>query len=54
MARGAGQPGGLAGLMKRGLVERATDPTDASRASLRLRSRGRVIHVFAAALALAA
>ncbi len=34
----------VAGLMKRGLVERATDRTDRRRASLRLSNRGRAMH----------
>ena len=36
--------GALAGLTKRGLVERATDRTDRRRASLRLSARGRAMH----------
>jgi DNA-binding MarR family transcriptional regulator len=34
----------VAGLMKRGLVERATDRADRRRASLRLSARGRTMH----------
>ena len=34
----------VAGLMQRGLVERATDRTDRRRASLRLSAKGRVMH----------
>jgi DNA-binding MarR family transcriptional regulator len=34
----------VAGLMKRGLVERATDRADRRRASLRLSGRGRAMH----------
>lgn len=34
----------VAGLMKRGLVERATDRNDRRRASLRLSARGRTMH----------
>ena len=34
----------VAGLMKRGLVERATDRADRRRASLRLSARGRAMH----------
>jgi len=34
----------VSGLMKRGLVERATDRADRRRASLRLNSRGRAMH----------
>jgi DNA-binding MarR family transcriptional regulator len=34
----------VAGLMKRGLVERATDRTDRRRASLRLSARGKAMH----------
>ena len=34
----------VTGLMKRGLVERATDKADRRRASLRLSSRGRAMH----------
>jgi DNA-binding MarR family transcriptional regulator len=34
----------VAGLMKRGLVERATDKADRRRASLRLSARGRAMH----------
>jgi DNA-binding MarR family transcriptional regulator len=34
----------VAGLMQRGLVERATDRADRRRASLRLSARGRVMH----------
>jgi DNA-binding MarR family transcriptional regulator len=34
----------VAGLMKRGLVERATDRDDRRRASLRLSARGRTMH----------
>src|SRR5271170_3707976 len=34
----------VAGLMKRGLVERATDRADRRRASLRLSTRGRAMH----------
>ena len=34
----------VAALMKRGLVERATDRTDRRRASLRLSTRGKTMH----------
>jgi DNA-binding MarR family transcriptional regulator len=34
----------VAGLMQRGLIERATDRTDRRRASLRLSTRGRAMH----------
>src|SRR5215472_9801958 len=34
----------VAGLMKRGLIERATDKADRRRASLRLSARGRAMH----------
>jgi DNA-binding MarR family transcriptional regulator len=34
----------VAGLMQRGLIERATDRADRRRASLRLSARGRVVH----------
>jgi DNA-binding MarR family transcriptional regulator len=34
----------VSGLMKRGLIERATDRADRRRASLRLSSRGRAMH----------
>ena len=34
----------VAGLMKRGLIERATDKADRRRVSLRLSSRGRAMH----------
>jgi DNA-binding MarR family transcriptional regulator len=34
----------VAGLMKRGLIERATDKEDRRRASLRLSARGRAMH----------
>jgi len=43
----------VAGLMGRGLVERATDRTDRRRASLRLSARGRVMHARIVPLALA-
>src|SRR5476651_1011145 len=43
----------VAGLMKRGLVERATDRADRRRASLRLSSRGRAMHTRIVPLALA-
>ena len=43
----------VAGLMKRGLVERATDRSDRRRASLKLSVRGRVMHGRIAPLALA-
>jgi len=43
----------VAGLMKRGLVERATDRNDRRRASLRLSARGRVMHARIVPLALA-
>jgi DNA-binding MarR family transcriptional regulator len=42
----------VAGLMKRGLVERATDRTDRRRASLRLSSRGKAMHARIVPLAL--
>ena len=42
----------LAGLMKRGLVERATDRSDRRRASLRLSARGRAMHARIVPLAL--
>jgi DNA-binding MarR family transcriptional regulator len=42
----------VAGLMKRGLVERATDRTDRRRASLRLSARGRAMHARIVPLAL--
>lgn len=34
----------VSGLMKRGLVERATDPSDRRRASLKLSAHGRAMH----------
>ena len=43
----------LAGLTKRGLVERATDRSDRRRASLRLSARGRAMHARIVPLALA-
>ena len=43
----------VAGLMSRGLVERATDRTDRRRASLRLSARGRVMHARIVPIALA-
>ena len=43
----------VAGLMKRGLVERATDRNDRRRASLRLSARGRAMHARIVPLALA-
>ena len=43
----------VAGLMGRGLVERATDRTDRRRASLRLSARGRAMHARIVPLALA-
>jgi len=42
----------VAGLMKRGLVERATDREDRRRASLRLSARGRTMHARIVPLAL--
>ena len=42
----------VAGLMKRGLVERATDRNDRRRASLRLSGRGRAMHARIVPLAL--
>ena len=42
----------VASLMKRGLVERATDRADRRRASLRLSSRGRAMHARIVPLAL--
>ena len=42
----------VAGLMKRGLVERATDRNDRRRASLRLSARGRAMHARIVPLAL--
>jgi DNA-binding MarR family transcriptional regulator len=42
----------VAGLMKRGLVERATDRADRRRASLRLSARGRSMHAHIVPLAL--
>ena len=42
----------VAGLMKRGLVERATDRQDRRRASLRLSARGRAMHAQIVPLAL--
>jgi DNA-binding MarR family transcriptional regulator len=42
----------VAGLMQRGLVERATDRADRRRASLRLSARGRVMHARIVPLAL--
>jgi DNA-binding MarR family transcriptional regulator len=43
----------VAGLMKRGLVERATDRSDRRRASLRLSNRGRAMHARIVPIALA-
>ncbi|HZP98435.1 MAG TPA: MarR family transcriptional regulator [Reyranella sp.] len=43
----------VAGLKKRGLIERATDRADRRRASLRLSARGRVMHSRIVPLALA-
>src|SRR4029453_9499793 len=43
----------VAGLMKRGLVERATDKTDRRRGSLRLSARGRAMHARLVPIALA-
>ena len=43
----------VAGLMKRGLIERATDRRDRRRASLRLSARGRAMHGRIVPLALA-
>ena len=43
----------VAGLMKRGLVERATDRRDRRRASLKLSARGRAMHVRIVPIALA-
>ena len=43
----------VAGMMKRGLVERATDQTDRRRAQLRLSSRGQTMHAHIVPLALA-
>jgi DNA-binding MarR family transcriptional regulator len=43
----------VAGLMKRGLVERATDRADRRRASLRLSPRGRAMHARIVPIALA-
>jgi len=43
----------VAGLMKRGLVERATDRQDRRRASLRLNARGRAMHERIVPIALA-
>jgi DNA-binding MarR family transcriptional regulator len=43
----------VAGLMKRGLVERATDRSDRRRASLKLSARGRALHARIVPLALA-
>ena len=43
----------VAGLTKRGLVERATDRTDRRRASLRLSIRGRAMHARIVPIALA-
>ena len=42
----------VAGLMGRGLIERATDRTDRRRASLRLSARGRAMHARIVPLAL--
>jgi DNA-binding MarR family transcriptional regulator len=42
----------VSGLMKRGLVERATDRSDRRRASLRLSTRGRAMHARIVPLAL--
>ena len=42
----------VSGLMKRGLVERATDRNDRRRASLRLSARGRAMHARIVPLAL--
>lgn len=42
----------VAGLMKRGLVERATDLDDRRRASLRLTAKGRTVHAQIVPLAL--
>lgn len=43
----------VAGLMKRGLIERATDRSDRRRASLKLSARGRTMHARIVHLALA-
>ena len=43
----------VAGLMQRGLVERATDRADRRRASLRLSARGRAMHARIVPIALA-
>jgi DNA-binding MarR family transcriptional regulator len=43
----------VAGLMKRGLVERATDRNDRRRASLRLSARGQAMHARIVPIALA-
>lgn len=43
----------VAGLMERGLVERATDRSDRRRASLRLSARGRAMHARIVPIALA-
>jgi DNA-binding MarR family transcriptional regulator len=43
----------VAGLMKRGLVERATDRNDRRRASLKLSARGRAMHARIVPMALA-
>ena len=43
----------VAGLMRRGLVERATDRADRRRASLKLSARGRAMHARIVPLALA-
>ena len=43
----------VAGLMQRGLIERATDRADRRRASLRLSARGRAMHARIVPLALA-
>jgi DNA-binding MarR family transcriptional regulator len=43
----------VAGMMKRGLVERATDRTDRRRASLRLSARGRAMYARIVPIALA-
>lgn len=42
----------VAGLLKRGLVERATDQADRRRATLRLSTRGRAVHARIVPLAL--
>jgi DNA-binding MarR family transcriptional regulator len=43
----------VAGLLRRGLVERATDQADRRRASLRLSARGRAMHARIVPIALA-